>query len=461
MSHIAVIDIGKTNAKLALVHRETLDEIAVVTRPNTVRAGPPWPHFDVEGHWAFLLDGLADFHRCHGIGAISITTHGACAALIDESGGLAAPVLDYEHNGPESLADHYNALRPRFSETGSPQLSMGLNLGAQLHWQFATDPTLRDRTKAIVTYPQYWGYLLTGQLACDMSSLGCHTDLWNPSLGRVSTLAEHLGIADKIAPARKSADILGTLLPQIADRTGLDRSTPVMCGIHDSNASLLPHILGRTGPFSVVSTGTWVIAMTIGGAQSSLNPERDALINVSAMGDPVPSARFMGGREYDIMLQGKAAPFDRTHMQQGAQTGSMLTPSVVSDSGPFRGQSHRWIGREPALDSPERSVAIGFYLAMMTSECLSITAHTGPIFVEGPFASNLSFCAMLSAATDCPVEATKSVTGTSKGAALLVNAQPTLAGETGDTAINRFTANGEKNLYDYADRWRNAVRHLA
>jgi len=154
MSHIAIIDIGKTNAKLVLVHRETLEEVAVVTRPNTVIAGPPWPHFDIDGHWDFLLDGLTAFHASHDICAISITTHGACAALIAQDGTLAAPILDYEHTGPDDMADAYDALRPPFSETGSPRLSMGLNLGAQLHWQFATDPGLLDRTHAIVTYPQ-------------------------------------------------------------------------------------------------------------------------------------------------------------------------------------------------------------------------------------------------------------------------------------------------------------------
>ena len=42
--HIAVIDIGKTNAKLALVDLSTLTEMAVVTRPNIVQPGPPYPH---------------------------------------------------------------------------------------------------------------------------------------------------------------------------------------------------------------------------------------------------------------------------------------------------------------------------------------------------------------------------------------------------------------------------------
>jgi len=57
--------------------------------------------------------------------------------LIAQNGTLAAPILDYEHTGPDDMADAYDALRPPFSETGSPRLSMGLNLGAQLHWQFA------------------------------------------------------------------------------------------------------------------------------------------------------------------------------------------------------------------------------------------------------------------------------------------------------------------------------------
>ena len=207
MSHIAVIDIGKTNAKLALDEPDTLTEVAVVTRPNTVLPGPPWPHFDTEGHWSFLLDGLARFHAVHGISAIVTTTHGACVALLDKDGELAAPILDYEHTGPEALTAEYDALRPDFADTGSPRLGMGLNVGAQLHWQFAQDPSLKERTRTIVTYPQYWGFRLAGVAATDVTSLGCHTDLWNPHAGEFSSLVDRLGIAGKIAPAHRSGDV--------------------------------------------------------------------------------------------------------------------------------------------------------------------------------------------------------------------------------------------------------------
>jgi len=345
--HIAVIDIGKTNAKLALVDRESLAEIAVIKRPNTVLPGPPWPHFDVEGHWAFLLDGLRDFHASHGIAAISVTTHGACAALLDREENLAAPILDYEFAGPDELAESYNAIRPPFSETGSPRLAGGLNIGAQLHWQFQIDPGLKARTQQIVTYPQFWGARLTGKTAMDVTSLGCHTDLWNPYSETFSSAVSSLGIADKLAPVRKPSDILGTVLPHLAEQTGLPIDTPVYCGIHDSNASLLPYVIAETPPFSVISTGTWVIAMSIGGKSVPLDPDLDTLINVTALGDPARSARFMGGREHDVAIGGpypEPGPQDLNHVLSNE---IMLMPAVAPETGPFKGHKSGWIGGEP------------------------------------------------------------------------------------------------------------------
>lgn len=452
--HIAVIDIGKTNAKLALVDLTEMSEIAVVTRPNRVLSGPPYPHFDVEGHWSFLLEALARFHAEHGVDAISITTHGACAALIDAQGGLAAPILDYEHPGPDDLADEYDALRPGFDETGAARLAGGLNIGAQLHWQFAKDPGLRDRTRHIVTYPQYWGLRLTGVAATDVTSLGCHTDLWTPREARFSALVERLGIADKIAPARRSADILGPVLPEIAVRTGLDPETPVHCGIHDSNASLLPHILAQTPPFSVVSSGTWIICMAIGGRPVTLDPERDVLINVNARGAPVPSARFMGGREHDLATGGPyVAPTD-ADLRAVLESGIMLMPALAPETGPFRGQNAHWIGAEPPIGSGPRGAAVAFYLALVTARCLDLIGHQGQIIVEGPFARNHAYQLMLAAATGSPVLPMASATGTSLGAALLASGDslPTLPPSPALVVPGDWLA----QMTTYANAWRAA-----
>ena len=158
---IAVIDIGKTNAKFAIVDTKDFDEIAVFTMPNKVRQGPYYPFIDAAAIWTFLLDKLKYTQAKFGIDAVSVTTHGASGALISADGQLAAPILDYEHTGPENISNKYDVLRPKFAETGSPRLPAGLNLGAQIYWQCSLDSSLLDRTAHIVTYPQYsrsyWG----------------------------------------------------------------------------------------------------------------------------------------------------------------------------------------------------------------------------------------------------------------------------------------------------------------
>ncbi|SPF81624.1 FGGY-family carbohydrate kinase [Pseudoprimorskyibacter insulae] len=446
MKRIAVIDVGKTNAKLALVDGATLEEVAVLTRPNRVRPSPPWPHFELEGHWTFFLDGLRAFHADHGVDAISITTHGASATLIGHD-GQALPMLDYEHTGPDVIAAQYDAIRPSFAETGSPRLPMGLNVGAQLHWMLHADSGLRGRIQTIVTYPQYWGYRLTGVAATDVTSLGCHTDLWNPHTGQFSGLVDRLGIRDLMAPARRSSDVLGPITASVATATGLAPDTPVVCGIHDSNASLYPHLLGRSGAFSVVSTGTWVIAMAMNGSAARLDPARDTLVNVNALGDPVPTARFMGGREFELIRAGRditVTDQDRTRAHD-----LMLMPAVEPGTGPFAGHAHAW-SRPPSTPG-EEMVALSWYLALMTDTCLGLTGASGPTVIEGPFARNADYLSMLAAIRPAGVEVAASSTGTSVGAALLC-----LGAQSG-VATRSIPAPDTSVLQSYADRWRRAV----
>lgn len=456
MTHIAVIDIGKTNAKLVLVDRQSLSEVAVMTRPNTVQTGGPWPYFDVEGHWAFLLAGLKAFHATYGIDAISVTTHGACAALLDINGELAAPILDYEFAGPDELREDYNAIRPPFEETGSPRLAGGLNIGAQLFWQFQIDPSLKSRTHRIVTYPQFWGAKLTGNTAMDVTSLGCHTDLWNPKAGGFSSLVDRLGIADKLAPVRTPSEVLGSILPWVARETNLPLETPVHCGIHDSNASLLPYVLTKKPPFSVISTGTWVIAMSVGGAGAPLDPDLDTLINVTALGDPAPSARFMGGREHDLATGGPYPDPTSGDLDIVLANEVMLMPALAAASGPFKGQKSCWLGAEPNIATGERGAAVALYLALVTAECLSNIGHEGSIVVEGPFASNGLFLEMLGIASRSPVSQACGATGTSAGAALLAIQQSEVP-MVRDRIVSVDTRRAER-LDLYAARWRQHVR---
>lgn len=452
MRVVGVIDIGKTNAKVAAVDLDRFEEIAVRKTANAVLTDGPYPHFDVEHLWAFVLNSLAALNAEHAFEAISITTHGATAVVLDAAGKLALPVLDYEFTGPDSLAAEYDAVRPPFSETGSARLPMGLNVGAQLYWQQKTFPGAFARVASILTYAQYWTYRLTGVLCNELTSLGCHTDLWNPRAGAFSSLVERQGWRPLFAPVLKASDIAGVLLPELCAATGIAPETSVYCGIHDSNASLLPHLLTRASPFAVVSTGTWVVMLAVGAEPKELDEHRDTLINVNALGEPVSSARFMGGRTFQMLLGEGAVPASAEAEEAVAEAGHMLLPSIPEGSGPFPASKATWTTDEKALAPGERFAVVSFHLALMTAACLDLIGARGEIVVEGPFAANETYLRMLAAATGRPVFADpQNVTGTSLGAASLV------ARSKVRTGVQPLAGAVPECFVSYARAWRKAA----
>lgn len=435
--HIAVIDIGKTNAKLVLLGQGTKTQIAVVSMENKVLQDPPYPHYDIDGIWRFLSENLTDFDRCFGVDAISITTHGACAVLL-AGDDLALPVLDYEFDGPEELAAEYEVVRPDFSQTLSPRLPVGLNLGAQIYWQAKRFPDAFAKVTSILMYPQFWAWKLTGVLALEVTSLGTHTDLWSPSKGGFSGLVEAMGWR-KLFPEMKAAnEVLG-------NAALIDVS--VVCGIHDSNASLLPY-LGRS--ISVVSSGTWTIIMTIGGDTSQLDKARDSLANVDMFGRPVPTARFMGGREFEVLTKRNKATPDVVDVSTVVQLGARILPSFTEGVGPFPNANGRWVGAGD-LSQSERAALVRLYLALMTGTCLGLAGLGELIVVEGPLAKDLIYCGLLAAITGCPVHVSKDATGTSVGAAMLFDkGAETGLGNLGDV-VSPMQIDG---LKVYVEDWR-------
>ncbi|EJJ25354.1 FGGY-family carbohydrate kinase [Rhizobium sp. CF142] len=444
---IAVLDIGKTNAKVVVLDSATGAEIAVRKQPNTVIRDGLFPHYDIEALWSFALASLKAFASEPGFDAISITTHGAAAALLGADGKLAMPVIDYEHEYPLEIRDAYDALRPPFMETFSPRLSMGLNIGAQLHYQKTAFAEEFAKVATILTYAQYWSARLTGVAANEATSLGCHTDLWNPKTGAYSSLVDTLAIRNRMAPIRSAFDALGHVLPDIAAEIGL--SVPVYCGIHDSNASLLPHLVGRKAPFAVVSTGTWVINFGVGGDLAHLDAKRDALANVDAYGRAVPSSRFMGGREFEILSAeiGKVGDAEaKAVITDVVAKGIMLLPNVAPGSGPFPGKVSHWTNVDDA-SREERYAAACLYLALMTEACLGLIGAKGPIIVEGPFALNETYLSLIAAITGRDTMALPGSTGTSQGAALLAGIKPVSGVE------KHFLPQAIPGLSAYRERW--------
>ncbi len=447
---IAVMDVGKTNAKVVIVDAATGTEVASRSTQNRVAKDGLYPHYDIEALWGFFVDTLTIFAQSPGFDAISVTAHGAAAALLGEN-GLAMPVIDYEHVYPDEVRAAYAALRPDFAETRSPILSGGLNVGAQIHYQKTQFPAEFSTAKTIVTYTQYWVWRLTGIAVNEVTSLGCHTDLWNPQEGEYSSLVDTLELHPLMAPIRSAFDRIGDLRDPLTRQIGVVKAIPVHCGIHDSNASLLPHLITRTSPFSVVSTGTWVVSFAVGGRLDQLDPARDTLANVDAYGKAVPSARFMGGREFDLLTGGSTFEPDADTLDQVIREQFMILPSIMQGSGPYPAYAPIRLNDE-SRSAPEQNAAASLYTALMTNTCLELIGAAGPTIVEGPFSRNRTYLSALRSLTGREIVASPGSTGTSLGAALLAGARCPLKPVSDDVApLNE--------AFDvYAQNWRDNLR---
>jgi L-fuculokinase len=318
------------------------------------------------------------------------------------------------------LADEYAVVVDDYTRTFSPPLPLGLNLGRQIFWQSRRFSDAFARVTDILMYPQYWAWRLAGEKASELTSLGCHTDLWRPRESCLSGLVERCGWSTLFPPIRAAWEGLGPIRPEIAAATGLPESCRVLTGIHDSNASYLAYIASAVPPFTVVSSGTWVICMAAGGRLDRLAAERDMLANVDATGAPVPTARFMGGREYRA-IQGEAGNGGASLADLDAvlAKGTLALPSFVPESGPFPGRAGRIVG--PALEAAsERTALAALYATLMLDFVLEQLGAIGPIFVDGPFARNaLVTDSLATLHPNQPVHGLAATCGAGSGAFLL------------------------------------------
>lgn len=459
---VLVLDVGKTNTKATLWSEagELLD--------GRMRANASVQHegravLDAAGVETFLKSCLTDFSKRGHIHAIIPVAHGAAAAFI-ESDQLAAPPTCYEESPSLETAQDYAAMRDPFAATGSPSLPAGLNLGAQLLDAERRTPHLASASIRILPYAQYWAWRLSGIEASEVTTLGCHSDLWRPYEARFSDLARRQGWSRRFAPLTPAGAVLGPVLKEWVDATGVNADCVVLCGAHDSNVAFYgvranQALAGRD--VSVVSTGTWFVAMRAPLPANAidprtLDPDRDVLMNVDVEGNPAPSARFMGGREVEKLIGGEDSPLrDPAFVHDVAPasidevlaSGAMILPTFAAGVGPFSSGTGRWDG--PALEGAARRAAVGLYLALVTDASLNLIGARDAIVVEGRFAADASFLGMLaSLRPDCDVYAAEAGDGLSCGALRL--------------ALGEFTPRStltkiqplRQDIAAYAARWR-------
>jgi sugar (pentulose or hexulose) kinase len=281
-------------------------------------------------------------------------------------------------------------------------------------------------------------------------------------------MARKAGWADRFAPTRKAWDAVGFLRTELARETGLSPQVPVLAGLHDSNAALLAAAgfdeIMRSDA-TVLSTGTWFVAMRLAKAPvATTGPAggRDCLTNVDPFGHPVPSARFMGGREIEMVIEVDTRQVDIkpdqpalvAHVPTVVANGAMLLPTQTPGCGPFPDREARWINRPS--DWIELRTAACLYAALVADKSLDLIGSRDHLLVEGRFAEAEVFVrALASLRPKTKVFIANAHNDVALGALRLLDSTLTPAGRL--QQVMPF----DGDLTGYREAWRTAMRAAA
>lgn len=305
---IVIFDVGKTNKKVFV-----FDEDYQLVFERSARFTET---YDEEGDVGENLESLRlsvfstlnelinrkDFL----IKAVNFSGYGASLVYIDEKGIPVAPLYNYLKAYPETIKkrfyQQYGEEKKIAVETSSPVLG-SLNSGMQLYRIKYEKPDLFKQIHYAVHLPQYLSYLVTGKACSGLTSIGCHTQLWDFSAHRYHHWVTEEGIDHKMAPLFPEDQVF------LAEFSGQQFKAGI--GLHDSSAALIPYLINFKEPFILISTGTWCITMNPFD-ESPLTAEaldQDCLNYMQYKGKPVSASRIFAGYEHEQQVKRIAAHF--------------------------------------------------------------------------------------------------------------------------------------------------------
>ncbi|MCU7551774.1 FGGY family carbohydrate kinase [Chitinophagaceae bacterium LB-8] len=342
--------------------------------------------------------------------AINFTTYGASFVHLDDSGIPVTPLYFNLKPYPEDLLDQfykkYGSKETIALQTASPPMGMA-NSGLQLYWLKHHKPYFFKRIKRSLHFPQYCSYLITGRRFSEITSIGCHTALWNYKENQYHHWVVEEGIDalfPPIAPSNSDVDLISGNKKLVAG-----------IGIHDSSASLVPYLLNVKEPFLLLSTNTWNIAFNPFSEEllTAEDLKRGCHYYLNFLGKPVKASRIHLGYEHNYQVKKIAAHFNKNgNYHQQVKFDKSLIQKLVRENNPekqFIPESVNVAGFLPQL--PRRKVKLELFenyeeayhqlnLDLMALQAISLNLAMGKtkvkkLFISGGFCDNSLFIKLI------------------------------------------------------------------
>jgi rhamnulokinase len=301
--HIAV-DLGAESGRIivATIAADRLELEEVYRFPNgVVRVGDSL-HWDVLRLWDEIKTGLRKVAAQHTgeIRSLAVDTWGIDYALLDRRGALVGNPYAYRDprtGGMMEAAIEKLGRWEIYRQSGGIQF-MSINTLYQLYAMVqAGDPAL-EIAGTLLMMPDLFGYWLTGERKCEFTDATTTQFYDGRSRSWSGPLLDALGIPTHILPeVILPGTRLGTLLPALAEETGLGALPVIAVAGHDTASAIVAVPAAAGGrPWAWLSSGTWSL---LGGVSSEplVTPQALAL-NFSSYGGPgglyLPWKNIMG-----------------------------------------------------------------------------------------------------------------------------------------------------------------------
>lgn len=392
---IAVIDAGKTNKKLLLfdAYYNVITE-ETLSIPET-RDEDGFPCEDIRLLKSFVTGIIEKLSINKEINwkAINFSAYGASLVYLDQQGHELTPLYNYLKPFPrhlqEYLVEKYGGAGQLGRETASPLMG-SLNAALQLFRIKNEQPEIFNRMRYALHLPQYLSWLVNNHAVSDITSIGCHTLMWDFGRKEYHQWITEEGICPKLAPVTDC----NSTFP--IDTT----NTMVHCGIglHDSSAALIPYLVYDESPFILVSTGTWNITLNPFNSDPLKGEEVAAgcLYYLSYTGKPVKASRLFAGRWHDHFKDRIADHF---------QLNRNFYRSVAFDPRLATGSRLQGIPQDPdhvdLSDFTSAEEAYHFLVSVLVDQqlvCIGQVINDLPlhrVYVDGGFSRNEIFMQLL------------------------------------------------------------------
>ena len=252
---LAAVDLGATSGRVMVgtVAPGVLRLEEVHRFPNgPVQAADGSLHWDIGRLDREMLAGL----RAAGpVDAIGIDAWAVDYGLLDASGTLLGDPFCYRDGRTDGVRDKVLSVvtaQELYATTGLQQLPFNTL------YQLAAETTLDD-VATMLLVPDLLGFWLTGVPGAEATNAST-TQLYDVRARAWATgLAERVDVPPRILPPlREPGDVVGRLLPEVAEATGLPTSTRVVAvGSHDTASAVVGVPAAPGSSFAYISSGTW------------------------------------------------------------------------------------------------------------------------------------------------------------------------------------------------------------